>query len=168
MSQLLLLKKSFLFMLIIFFKFANLNLIIKLETLEECKDISDLNLFLKHLNYPVTQYKNFKLNLDNKHEKNSKDLTLKRYLKSLESESDFEECPKTQEINTEKNIIFDNNNIQDFCVIIENSNTNNIQNLSRSYDYKNTYLILILIVCLFLILFLIYVTFRTLKLSHYY
>lgn len=168
MSQLLLLKKSFLFMLIIFFKFANLNLIIKLETLEECKDISDLNLFLKHLNYPVTQYKNFKLNLDNKHEKNSKDLTLKRYLKSLESESDFEECPKTQEINTEKNIIFDNNNIQDFCVIIENSNTNNIQNLSRSYDYKNTYLIFILIVCLFLILFLIYVTFRTLKLSHYY
>lgn len=168
MSQLLLLKKSFLFMLIIFFKFANLNLIIKLETLEECKDISDLNLFLKHLNYPVTQYKNFKLNLDNKHEKNSKDLTLKRYLKNLESESDFEECPKTQEINTEKNIIFDNNNIQDFCVIIENSNTNNIQNLSRSYDYKNTYLILILIVCLFLILFLIYVTFRTLKLSHYY
>lgn len=168
MSQLLLLKKSFLFMLIIFFKFANLNLIIKLETLEECKDISDLNLFLKHLNYPVTQYKNLKLNLDNKHEKNCKDLTLKRYLKNLESESDFEECPKTQEINTEKNIIFDNNNIQDFCVIIENSNTNNIQNLSRSYDYKNTYLILILIVCLFLILFLIYVTFRTLKLSHYY
>lgn len=30
MSQLLLLKKSFLFMLIIFFKFANLNPIIKL------------------------------------------------------------------------------------------------------------------------------------------
>lgn len=168
MSQLLLLKKSFLFMLIIFFKFANLNPIIKLETLEECNEISDLNLFLKHLNYPVTQYKNLKLNLDNKHEKNCKDLTLKRYLKNLESESDFEECPKTQEINTEKNIIFDNNNIQDFCVIIENSNTNNIQNLSRSYDYKNTYLIFILIVCLFLILFLIYVTFRTLKLSHYY